>query len=89
MFPDADPQILLDMYNQVGKSKEILIEAMLNGGQVPPEFQDAANGRNRRRRRRQEESKNKEVQDLNQLIDLEGDADPAIIARQIQMIEEA
>jgi hypothetical protein len=65
MFSETDPQILLDMYNQVGKSKEILIETMLNGGQLPPEYMEQATGRNRRRRRRQEESKNNEVQDLN------------------------
>jgi len=32
MFNEADPQILLDIYNQVGRNKEVLIECMLNGG---------------------------------------------------------
>jgi hypothetical protein len=39
MFDDKDPQVLYDLYCQVGKNKELLIEVMLNGGVLPEEYQ--------------------------------------------------
>ena len=35
MFSEHDPYVLLDLYKQVGKNKEILIETLLNGGEIP------------------------------------------------------
>ena len=35
MFPDQDAAVLYDVYKQVGRNKQLLIEAMINGGEVP------------------------------------------------------
>jgi hypothetical protein len=40
LFPESEPDILYDIYVQVGKNKELLIETMFNGGQLPDEVQN-------------------------------------------------
>ena len=40
MFPEMDPLVLHEMYIQVNKSKELLIETMLNGGVVPDDLNE-------------------------------------------------
>jgi len=84
MFQDTDPNILNDLYNQVGRNKDILVECMLNGGELPEQYIEQFTNR----RRPQEDNKSDvEDQNLNNLVDLDGEADPETIARQIQMIE--
>ena len=39
MFPDKEPAELYEVYKQVGRNKQLLIETMLNGGAVPPQLQ--------------------------------------------------
>lgn len=75
MFPDTDPEVLYNMYCMVGENKEMLIECMLNGGVIP----------------NQEEQKEEEAaeDDFNGIIDIDDQADPAVIQRQIEMIERA
>ena len=86
MFQDTDPNILNDLYNQVGRNKDILVECMLNGGELPEQYIEQFTNR----RRPQEDNKSDvEDQNLNNLVDLDGEADPETIARQIQMIEQA
>jgi len=31
-FPDQEPAVLYDIYVQVGRNKELLIETLMNGG---------------------------------------------------------
>ena len=32
VYPDTDPAILYELYKEVGKDKDLLLEAMMNGG---------------------------------------------------------
>ena len=32
LFPDQEPAVLYDIYVQVGRNKELLIETLMNGG---------------------------------------------------------
>lgn len=74
MFPDTDPGVLYNVYVQVGRNKELLIECMLNGGVVD---QNAM------------EQEQNDEDDFGGIIDLDDQADPETIQRQIQMIESA
>ena len=40
VFPDQDPAVLYDIYIQVGRKKDLLIETVLNGGVLPEEDSD-------------------------------------------------
>jgi hypothetical protein len=35
MFPEQDPAVLHEIYKQVGKKKDLVIETILNGGVIP------------------------------------------------------
>ena len=35
MFGEHDPAVIYEVYQQCGKDKNLIIEALLNGGQVP------------------------------------------------------
>ena len=39
LFPDEQPEDLLKLYKKLNKNKEMLIEAILNGGVPPESFQ--------------------------------------------------
>ena len=72
MFQDKDPQVLYMYYQQLGKNKELLIECMLNGGELPEGIGE------------QEEEDHKQEEDDNGLGDLVGidmEADPEVIQR--------
>ena len=45
IFPEQDPAVLLDIYNQVGKDKNILMETVLNGGVLPEQLASSLNQR--------------------------------------------
>ena len=38
MFSDQDPAVLYEIYKQVGRNKQLVIETILNGGVVPQEL---------------------------------------------------
>ena len=35
MFPEQDPLILFEIFKQVGRKKDLVIETILNGGVIP------------------------------------------------------
>lgn len=35
VYPDTDPLVLYELYKEVGRDKELLLEAMMHGGQLP------------------------------------------------------
>ena len=37
MFPDYDPELLFEIYKQLGRDKDMLVETMLNDGVMPEE----------------------------------------------------
>ena len=90
MFSEHDPFVLLDLYKQVGKNKEILIETLLNGGEVPPQFMNnlPRPPRNRQARRNNRDAINVEEVNLDYLVDLDNhEASEAAIQAQIARIE--
>ena len=40
VFPDQEPAVLYDIYIQVGRDREMLVETMMNGGQLPDHLMD-------------------------------------------------
>ena len=77
VFPDHDPAVLYDIYQQVGKNKDLLINTVLNGGVLPEESSDGE----------EEAKENNSDIDLGDLVGVGGQAEEAVIARQIQEIE--
>lgn len=73
MFPEQDPAVLLEIYNQVGRKKDLVIETILNGGVVPLQYQE------------EEKEADPELDGLDHLVGLQDnpEADAAIIQRQI------
>lgn len=65
VFPDHDPAVLYDIYVQVGRKKDLMINTVLNGG-IMPEDSD-------------EEGKNGSDEDLGDLVGVNGQAEDAII----------
>jgi hypothetical protein len=67
--------VLLEIYNQVGRKKDLVIETILNGGVIPQQFQ--------------EEEKDPELEGLGDLVGIDDnpEADEATIQRQIAQIE--
>ena len=45
IFPEQDPAVLMDIYQQVGKNKDLLMETVLNGGVLPEHLSSALNQR--------------------------------------------
>ena len=60
--------VLLEIYNQVGRKKDLVIETILNGGVIPQQFQE-------------EEEKDPELDGLGDLVGIDDnpEADAAII----------
>lgn len=75
MFQDKDPEVLYAYYMQLGKSKELLIECMLNGGEMPEGFGAIDEDH------QEEEKLDNQDQGLGDLVGVDMDADPEIIAR--------
>ena len=73
VFPDHDPAVLYDIYQQVGKNKDLLINTVLNGGVLPEESSDGE----------EEAKENNSDIDLGDLVGVGGQAEEAVIARQI------
>lgn len=40
VFPDQDPGVLYDIYCQVGRNKNLLLETIMNGGVLPDELDE-------------------------------------------------
>jgi len=40
VFPDQDPAVLYDIYLQVSRKKDLLIDTILNGGVLPEDDSD-------------------------------------------------
>lgn len=43
IFPEQDPAVLMDIYQQVNKNKDLLMETVLNGGVLPEHLSSALN----------------------------------------------
>ena len=88
MFSEHDPYVILDIYKQVGKNKEILIETLLNGGEVPPQFVNNLGKPARQARRNNREAINVEEVNLDYLVDLDNhEVSEQAIQAQIARIE--
>lgn len=88
MFSEHDPYVILDIYKQVGKNKEILIETLLNGGEVPPQFVNNLSRPARQARRNNREAINVEEVNLDYLVDLDNhEVSEQAIQAQIARIE--
>ena len=67
MFPEQDPAVLLEIFNQVGRKKDLVIETILNGGVIPEQYQ--------------EQERDPELEGLDDLVGIDDnpEADAAII----------
>lgn len=45
IFPEQDPAVLMDIFTQVNRNKDLLMETVLNGGVLPDHLSSALNQR--------------------------------------------
>ena len=77
MFSEQDPAVLYEIYIQVGRKKDLVIETILNGGVIPQHYHE------------EEKMQDPDLEGLDGLVGLEEnpEADAKIIERQIAQIE--